>query len=221
MWQWLDRGKQNIYWALIRSLLLVMLLYSASRVAFYLFNPSFFPGISFERFLVIMAGGLRFDLSATLYSNSLFILLMILPITYRFKTWYKAMLKWIFIVCNTIAFAANTADFIYYRFTLRRTTLSFLHQFENETNLGRLFFRFLFDYWYATLFFVAIITVMVMLFNRIRFEGPQFKGAWKFYGFGTFGFLISIGLFIGGARGGFRESTRPITLSNAAAYVKE
>jgi len=221
MWQWLDRGKQNIYWALIRSLLLVMLLYSASRVAFYLFNPSFFPGISFQRFLVIMAGGLRFDLSATLYSNSLFILLMILPITYRFKTWYKAMLKWIFIVCNTIAFAANTADFIYYRFTLRRTTLSFLHQFENETNLGRLFFRFLFDYWYATLFFVAIITIMVMLFNRIRFEGPQFKGAWKFYGFGTFGFLGSIGLFIGGARGGFRESTRPITLSNAAAYVKE
>jgi phosphoglycerol transferase MdoB-like AlkP superfamily enzyme len=221
MWQWLDRGKQNIYWALIRSLLLVMLLYSASRVAFYLFNPSFFPGISFQRFLVIMAGGLRFDLSATLYSNSLFILLMILPITYRFKTWYKSMLKWIFIVCNTIAFAANTADFIYYRFTLRRTTLSFIHQFENETNLGRLFFRFLFDYWYATLFFVAIITIMVVLFNRIRFEGPQFKGVWKFYGFGTCGFLISIGLFIGGARGGFRESTRPITLSNAAAYVKE
>jgi phosphoglycerol transferase MdoB-like AlkP superfamily enzyme len=221
MWQWLDQGKQNIYWALIRSLLLVMLLYSVSRVAFYLFNLPFFPGISFQRFLVIMAGGLRFDLSATLYSNSLFILLMILPITYRFKIWYKAMLKWIFIVCNTIAFAANTADFIYYRFTLRRTTLSFLHQFENETNLGRLFFRFLFDYWYATLFFVAIITIMVVLFNRIRYQGPQFRNVWKFYGFGAFVFLVAIGLFIGGARGGFRQSTRPITLSNAAAYVKE
>ncbi|MFM8912843.1 MAG: LTA synthase family protein, partial [Flammeovirgaceae bacterium] len=221
MWQWLDRGKQSIYWALIRSLLLVMLLYSVSRVAFYLFNPSFFPGISFKRFMVIMAGGLRFDLSATLYSNSLFILLMIVPITYRFRSWYKSMLKWIFIVCNTIAFAANTADFIYYRFTLRRTTLSFLQQFENETNLGKLFFRFLFDYWYATLFFVAIIASMVWVFNRIRFEGRQIKNPWKFYGFGAFGFLISIGLFIGGARGGFRESTRPITLSNAAAYVKE
>lgn len=221
MEQWLDRGKQNIYWALIRSLLLVMLLYSVSRVAFYLFNPSFFPGITLQRFLVIMAGGLRFDLSATLYSNSLFILLMILPFTYRFKTWYKAMLKWIFITCNGIAFAANTADFIYFRFTLRRTTLSFLHQFENETNLGRLFFRFLFDYWYATLFFIFIIAILVLLFNRIRYEGPQFKTPWKFYSFGTFGFLLSIGLFIGGARGGFRESTRPITLSNAAAYVKE
>ncbi|MFM7486329.1 MAG: LTA synthase family protein, partial [Cytophagales bacterium] len=123
--------------------------------------------------------------------------------------------------CNTIAFAANTVDFIYYRFTLRRTTLSVLNQFENETNLGRLFFRFLFDYWYATLFFMTIIAIMVVLFNRIRYRGPQMKSVWKFYGFGTLGFLISIGLFIGGARGGFRESTRPITLSNAAAYVKD
>ncbi|MFM8850473.1 MAG: LTA synthase family protein, partial [Cytophagales bacterium] len=221
MWQRLNEGRWNIYWALIRSLLLVMLLYSISRVAFYLFNLSFFPGITLQRFLVLMAGGLRFDLSATLYSNSLVILLMILPVTCRFKNWYKAMLKCIFFVCNTIAFAANTVDFIYYRFTLRRTTLSVLNQFENETNLGRLFFRFLFDYWYATLFFMTIIAIMVVLFNRIRYRGPQMKSVWKFYGFGTLGFLISIGLFIGGARGGFRESTRPITLSNAAAYVKD
>lgn len=31
--------------------------------------------------------------------------------------------------------------------------------------------------------------------------------------------VLSIGLFIGGVRGGFRESTRPITLSNAAEYA--
>lgn len=221
MTDWVARGKQSIYWALVRSLLLVMLLYSISRLAFYVFNLSFFPGISFERFLVIMAGGLRFDLSAALYSNSLFILLMILPVTYRYKHWYKVMLKWIFIGCNSIAFAANTADFVYYRFTLRRTTLSFLHQFENETNLVKLFFHFLFDYWYATLFFAAIAATLVIAYKRIRYDEPMQITPWKFYSLGTIGFLISIGLFVGGARGGFRESTRPITLSNAAAYVKE
>src|SRR6185369_13432263 len=30
----------------------------------------------------------------------------------------------------------------------------------------------------------------------------------------------SVYLFVGGARGGFRSSTRPITLSNAAAYAE-
>lgn len=212
---------RNIYWALVRSLVVVMVLYSVSRIGFYLFNTSFFPNLTFQRFVIIMGGGLRFDLSATLYSNSLFILLMILPFTFRFRNWYKSMVKWIFIITNSIAFAANTADFIYYRFTLRRTTLSFLNQFENETNFGKLFFQFLFDYWYATLFFVFLVTLLVIAFNRISYDGPQQPNKWKFYGYGIVAFALSIGLFIGGARGGFRESTRPITLSNAAAYVKE
>ena len=159
MLQWPIDIKQNIYWALLRSLLLVMLLYSVSRVAFYLFNISFFPGIDIQRFLIIMGGGLRFDLSATLYSNSLYILLMIVPIVQRYESWYKTMQKWIFLACNSLAFAINTADFIYYRFTLRRTTLSVLNQFENETNLVKLFFQFLFDYWYATLFFVFLVGI--------------------------------------------------------------
>lgn len=212
---------RNIYWALVRSLVVVMVLYSVSRIGFYLFNTSFFPNLTFQRFVIIMGGGLRFDLSATLYSNSLFILLMILPFTFRFRNGYKSMVKWIFIITNSIAFAANTADFIYYRFTLRRTTLSFLNQFENETNLGKLFFQFVFGYWYATLFFVFLVTLLVIAFNRISYDGPQQPNKWKFYGYGIVAFALSIGLFIGGARGGFRESTRPITLSNAAAYVKE
>ena len=212
---------RNIYWALVRSLVVVMVLYSVSRIGFYLFNTSFFPNLTFQRFVIIMGGGLRFDLSATLYSNSLFILLMILPFTFRFRNGYKSLVKWIFIITNSIAFAANTADFIYYRFTLRRTTLSFLNQFENETNLGKLLFQFVFDYWYATLFFVFLVTLLVIAFNRISYDGPQQPNKWKFYGYGIVAFALSIGLFIGGARGGFRESTRPITLSNAAAYVKE
>jgi phosphoglycerol transferase MdoB-like AlkP superfamily enzyme len=199
----------------------VMVLYSVSRIGFYLFNTSFFPNLTFQRFVIIMGGGLRFDLSATLYSNSLFILLMILPFTFRFRNGYKSLVKWIFIITNSIAFAANTADFIYYRFTLRRTTLSFLNQFENETNLGKLLFQFVFDYWYATLFFVFLVTLLVIAFNRISYDGPQQPNKWKFYGYGVVAFALCIGLFIGGARGGFRESTRPITLSNAASYVKE
>lgn len=212
---------RNIYWALGRSLVVVMVLYSVSRIGFYLFNTSFFPNLTFQRFVIIMGGGLRFDLSATLYSNSLFILLMILPFTFRFRNWYKSMVKWIFIITNSIAFAANTADFIYYRFTLRRTTLSFLNQFENETNFGKLLFQFVFDYWYATLFFVFLVMLLVIAFNRISYDGPQQSNKWKFYGYGIVAFALSIGLFVGGARGGFRESTRPITLSNAAAYVNE
>ncbi len=216
------RLKGNIYITLILSLTLVMLLYSVSRIAFFLFNTAFFPDMTWSRMMLIMWGGLRFDLAATLYSNSLFILLMITPLTLRFKPAYRKLLFWVFVIFNTIAMAVNSADIIYYRFTLRRTTLSVLDQFENETNMGALFLQFILDYWYVFLLFVGLVVLLVIGARKlIQYKGPQLKKPIAFYGFGILGFLVSIGLFIGGARGGFRESTRPITLSNAAAYATE
>src|SRR6478736_2395359 len=167
------RWKDNIYVALVLSLLLVMALYTLSRIGFYFFNLSFFPGMTWSRMAIILFGGLRFDLSATLYSNSLYILLMILPFTFRFKSGYQKLLRWIFIVVNAIAFAINTADFIYYRFTLRRTTVSVIDQFKNEENFGRLVFQFLFDYWYAVLFWMLLVAVLVFIYRKIKFSGPQ------------------------------------------------
>jgi len=197
-----------------------MLLYTLSRIGFYFFNLSFFPGMTWSRMAIILFGGLRFDLSATLYSNSLYILLMILPFTFRFKSGYQKLLRWIFIVVNAIAFAINTADFIYYRFTLRRTTVSVIDQFKNEENFGRLVFQFLFDYWYAVLFWMLLVAVLVFIYRKIKFSGPQQTNTIAFYSTGVIAMLLSIYLFVGGARGGFRGSTRPITLSNAAAYAE-
>ena len=215
-WHW--RG--NIYIGLALSLALVMVLYSLSRVAFYFFNATFFPEMTIGRFLQIMWGGLRFDLAAVLYTNSLFILLLILPFTFRHKNWYHQIIKWIFFITNSIALAVNTADFVYYRFTLRRTTLSVLSQFENETNFSELIFQFLIDYWYAAFFWIALVFLLVWNFKRIRFSGPLLKNGITYHVSAVALMPVVIYLFIGGARGGFKHSTRPITLSNAAEYSK-
>ncbi|MBS1508798.1 MAG: sulfatase-like hydrolase/transferase [Bacteroidetes bacterium] len=214
------KAKGNIYGFLVLSLTLVMVLYTISRVGFYFFNRPFYADMNWSRFSVILLGGLRFDLSATLYSNSLFILLAILPISWRFKSVYKKTLFWIFVVVNSIAFALNTIDFIYYRFTLRRTTLSVIDQFKNEANLGRLAFQFIWDYWYAVLFWIGLVAVLFYVGKRLKYSGPQIQSKTIFYLGGVIAMLVSIYLFVGGARGGFRSSTRPITLSNAAAYAE-
>lgn len=213
--------KKNIYFSLFFYLLAVMVLYTVSRVGFYFYNLPFFEGMSAKRFSVIMLGGLRFDLTATLYCNLLLVLLMILPFEFRFRNGFKTSVKWIFLITNSLAFAVNTADFIYYRFTLRRTTISVLDQFENEQNLFSLFFRFLWDYWYAVIFWIAIVAVLYF-FQRInQYEGPKVTNKKFFYVGGTLAMLLIIYLFVGGVRGGFRHSTRPITISNAAAYAED
>ena len=215
------KWKGNLYVSMVLSLLLIMGLYTVSRIGFYFFNTGFFPGMTISRFARIMLGGLKFDLAAILYSNSLFILLLIIPFAVRFKGWYQQLVKWVFIMVNAIALAINTADFIYYRFTLRRTTVSVVDQFQNEKNKGMLFLQFLWDYWYAVIFWMVLVGLLTQVYKHIKMEGPQLRKPWSFYISSLAMFPIVIYLFIGGVRGGFLHSTRPITLSNAAEYAKE
>lgn len=213
------RWKGNIYVALAGSLLLVMMLFMACRVAFYAFNSSFFPDMTWSRFALIAWGGLRFDLSAALYLNLLFILLLIIPFEFRFGDGYRKFVRGLFLFTNTLGIIANIADTLYYRYTLRRTTLSVIKQFENEENKAGLFGQFLLDYWYA-LFMVALaVWILKLLYDKIGFAGPQVRNTGIFYGGGTVMMLICAGLVVAGIRGGFGESTRPITLSNAAQYA--
>ena len=211
----------NIYWALFLRLVLVMFLLSLCRVGFYLFNASFFPNMTFLTMLKLMLGGLQFDLVTVLYVNMLFLFLMVLPFDFRFSYGYQQFVRYLFFITNGIALAANVSDFIYYKFTLRRTTADVFKQFENEQNITALIFQFLVDYWYALLFWVALVIIMVKGYKAIKVWGPQTKNRFVYYIGGTVLIPVIAYLAIGGIRGGFRHSTRPITLSNAGEYVKD
>lgn len=198
---------------------IVFLLFSLCRVVFYLINYAYFPEITPGGFALILAGGLRFDLTAILYTNVLFILLMIIPSPWRGHPAYRTSLKVIFLVVNAASLAANVADIIYYRFTLRRTTADFFSQFGNETNLFGLFFRFLYDYWYGVLFWMLLVWVMMKLYNRVPADTQRIDKPLPYYLVSTLLIPAAAYLFVSGGRGGFLHSTRPITLSNAGAYV--
>ncbi len=170
-----------------------------------------------RNFANIMLGGLHFDITAVLYSNMLFILLLIIPNPWRYNITYKAIAKWVFIVVNSIAIATNVIDFIYYKFTLRRTTASIFSQFKNETNLGSLFVHFFFSYWYAVLLFFVLVFLLKKMYERVDYKRIQANN-WKHYVTAILMVPILVVLFVGGVRGDFAHSTRPITLSNAAQY---
>ena len=213
------RWHGNIYVALAQALLIMIALYAVCRVSFYLYNIDFFPGMTWPRFGKIMLGGLRFDLSAILYLNSLFLLLLVIPFTFRFKPGYQKALKYLFLIINSLGLAVNLADTVYYPYTLRRTTLSVLRQFENEKNMGGLVAQIFVDYWYAIIFWLALVGVMTLIYKRIRIDGPQITNKVMSYSAGLVAMLLIAGLVVAGMRGGFGESTRPITLSNAAQYA--
>lgn len=211
----------NIYVGLFLRLGLAMILFSICRIGFYLFNMDSFPDLPLWRFSIILLAGIRFDLTAVLYTNMIFILLIIIPFQFRFRTGYQKFCQWIFYVFNAIALSANVADFIYFRFTGRRTTADVFKQFENEKNLGGLFMNFLLDYWHAVIFLAALLGFMVWCYKKVKVVGPQLQNKIVFYSSGVLALPIFILMMIGGLRGGFLHSTRPITLNDAGQYVTE
>ena len=197
-----------------------MVLFSLCRIGFFVFNYKMFPGITVSQFLTIMRGGLTFDISAVVYINMLFILFHIIPLEIRYNVVYQAILKYIFYITNGIAIAFNGMDFVYYRFVNKRATADVFKTFEHDSNNTKVFFRFLADYWPATLFTLFVWFLMVYFYKKVKVEKPGNVNKIGYYTVNILMIPLAIALVIGAARGGYKHSTRPITISNAARYVE-
>lgn len=213
----------NIYFSTILNLLIVYGLFTVCRIVFYLFNIRYFPEVSYIHFSGMLLGGLKFDTLSILYTNLLYLFLMFIPFTFRYNYHYQIFLKYLFYVTNSIAIAANCIDLVYFRFTLRRTTASIFREFENETNFLELLPRFIIDYWYVPVIWIILTAILILSYRKVKPishpKGIVYQAIYIFNGLVLLVFLS--GLIVGGLRGGFRHSTRPITLSNAGEYVNK
>jgi len=211
---------RNVLTLLFYRILLVLFLLSLSRIGFYLFNLKMFPGITPGEFISILWGGLIFDISAAVYINMLFILLQIVPFDIRYNKVYQKISMWIFFITNGLALAMNSADYVYYRFVLKRATADIFGTFENESHLGKMFFKWMFDYWPAAVICIFLWLLMVFLYKKVKLIKPEPSNRIAYYIINVLFIPVVIALVIGGARGGYKHSTRPITISNAARYVE-
>lgn len=207
------------YLVFLYRLLVVVLVYMLCRYLFFLFNKELFQEISFRDGLLIMKGGLKFDIAALFYFNGLFIFLMLFPVRQRTSVLYQKVLLWVFMALNGLALLLNCIDIIYYRFTLRRSTRAVFGEFEHEINKSKLLFRFLVDYWYMIVVFVLLLGLMYWMYSRMSIKPIKDKSRY-FYLHAVAMLLLTTTLAVGGIRGDFKHSTRPITISNAGEYVR-
>ena len=202
------------------NLLLVMALYTISRLFFYWVNIDLYPNVSTSHLLEMLAGGLRFDLTALLYLNSLYLLLVLLPLpaTVRNHKKYLCTAKWAFWIPNIIGFIANCMDIVYVRFTDRRTTCTIFTEFQNDDNLANIIGQSMWQYWYVTAFGILMITLFIVC-TRKNWEVKPRRKTWVYYMVETALMLVTIYFVVIGIRGGFGKYTRPITISNAMQYT--
>ncbi|HZJ79581.1 MAG TPA: sulfatase-like hydrolase/transferase [Dysgonamonadaceae bacterium] len=210
----------NIYVVLFLRLLLVFALYTLTRLLFYLLNPSLFTDIEVGYLVSLMYRGLKFDASAIAYTNSLVILMHILPFKFRYNKAYQRVVSIIFYIVNAIGIILNMIDVVYYRYTMKRTTAGVFQEFENENATN--FINFIWDFWYITLIVIVLVVLMVWAYKKIRINrSPVNFRAYIYYPLSLV-LMAIIGYYtVGAMRGGYTAGTRPITLSNAAEYIRK
>jgi phosphoglycerol transferase MdoB-like AlkP superfamily enzyme len=206
------------------NFVLMLAIYYLCRIFFLIVNKSYFSDLTFSHFLNLLKGGLQFDISALLYTNVIYLAVQIFPFKFRHNAMYQRIAKWIFIAVNSLAIIANCIDIIYFRFTNRRTTSTVFTEFQNENNLLKIFGLAIVEYWYVTLFAVFVIFILYKCYRTPRVvnkKASTLKSSIIYYSLHT---LLMCGLVfvtVIGMRGGIVAPHRPITLSNANAYVNK
>ncbi len=200
------------------NMLVAYLVWMLSRVAFFVENWSTFaPYMSWPLFKSMLHGALVFDTSALLYINSLYLVLMLLPLHLKERPGFHAGLKWLYVVTNAVGVAMNLMDSVYFQYTGRRSTVSVFTEFANEGNIASILMTEFAHHWYLVLAFVLLVFLLWRCYTKPRLEVYRFGH--HYYISQLVALLVMIPLAIVGIRGSVTAGTRPITISNANEFV--
>ena len=199
--------------AVLWNLLLVYLVYQIARLEYYVENRDY---LSYT--WDIFQGGLLFDTSAILYTNALYVVMMLFPLHWKENKIYHKVCKWLFVVVNSIAFAINLADSVYFRYTMRRTTTTVFEEFSNEGNLGSIIGTEFLNHWYLVLLFALVVFLLWRCYANPCINSHATKW-WRYDVVCLLSLLLFAPFCVAGMRGGFTTAVRPITISNANQYA--
>ena len=200
--------------AVLWNLLLAYFVYQIARLEYWLENTDYL-NYTFD----VWHGGLLFDTSAILYTNALYVVLMLFPWHAKETTAFHRICKWLFVIVNGATFAINLMDSVYFQYTMRRTTTTVFDEFSRESNLGSIIGKEFLSHWYLVLLFALVMAVLWKLY-AMPYLNTKRLNWWRY----SIACLLSLLLFtpfcIAGMRGGFTTAVRPITISNANQYTK-
>jgi phosphoglycerol transferase MdoB-like AlkP superfamily enzyme len=203
---------------LIRRLGLLMLLYFVCRFFFLVFNFVYYSQLETGTLVLSFVYGLRFDITAVIISNILFISLHLFPFSFFYSNIYQRVLKIIFNVFNIPFLLLNCIDFGLFRFTGKRTgaeifkIMSFGDDFINTVP------QMIIDFWYLLLLFFLLIYLMNRFYPKMNSQ-TILSGSIPFFK-SIFGkailFLLFLSLTFIGFRGGIQY--KPLNILSASRY---
>jgi phosphoglycerol transferase MdoB-like AlkP superfamily enzyme len=209
----------NEYKVFFYRILLAYVFYMIARILFYIYNEDLIKIDSAFDFVRLAFHGIAFDTTSILYGNLLFVIGSVFPLVSATKKGYQKFLFYVYFTFNLFFYLFNFVDFIYYRYTFNRSTRASLDTLQNESNKTALFFNFLLNYWHVFFLFFLLSFLWIYCYKKVKITTAIHKPTIKYFGASTVSMLLIFTLCIGGIRGDFRKSTRPINILDASRYV--
>lgn len=209
--------------AMVANIALAYILYIIARAEYLFENYSYFAdSLTAGKLMRMAAGALRFDTSAIVYTNMLYIVMMLFPLWLKERPSYHKTCKWVFVIVNSLCLIVNLCDSVYFPYTLRRTTTSVMREFQNDNNISGVLLTETINHWYLVVLGVVLIYALWKLYVMPRTDGRIYtiaKERMVHAGIYLLMLAAAVPLCIGACRGGLASGIRPITINNANQYV--
>ncbi len=211
------RGQEIV--ALIYRLFLAFFFYQIARLLFWFFNQNLVKVNGISEYLKLSYYGTAFDTTAILYVNAVFILLSIIPIVINTKKSYQKFLFYWYFITNGITYSFNFGDIIYYRFSQARLTSAMFSVARNESNIGKVLLNAVLQNPLVIIAFVLMIISWIFLYKKVKVTQEKPRNLIVYFASSILLLCGIATLVVGGIRGDFKHSTRPINLVDANKHV--
>ena len=196
---------------------IILLLFTACRLLFIVFNSGYFFTNTFFDWIVVCLHGIRFDVSAIIYLNLPFILLHLLPVKQRNTYGYQQTLFILFNITLITLLFANIADTVYFKFTLKRSTADVLELMFLGDDFIHLLPQFILDFWYLFVIWLLLSWTGYYWYKRIQWvEEETYRLPCRSALQGVL-MVMTAALLAIGARGGVQ--LKPIGIINSGYYT--
>lgn len=210
--------KQEVL-ALIYRIFLAYVFYQIERLLFWYFNKDLIKVDSVSEYLKLAYHGTAFDTTAILYVNALFILLSLLPLVINTKKGFQKVLFWIYFLTNGLAYGMNFGDFIYYKFSQSRLTSAVFQVAEHESNVSQTLMISVGQHPFVLIWFIVLMGLWVFLYKKVKVNEEKPVHLLPYFLSSIVTLCITAVLVVGGIRGDFKHSTRPINMVDATRFV--
>lgn len=205
--------------ALLYRIFLAFFFYQIARLLFWFFNKNLIPVDSVSEYLNLAYHGIAFDTTAIFYVNSLFILLSIIPIVINTKKAYQKFLFYLYFITNGISYGMNFGDFVYFKFSQARLTTAAMNVAQHESNVGKVFLLSIVEHPMVIVWFIILMALWIFLYKKVKVNFQKPVKLFPYFVISVLTLCLTALLVVGGIRGDFKHSTRPINLVDANRHV--